>query len=654
MNVHMLFRRWVENRWVNLTAVLAIGVLLRYIHLADIPNGYFHDEAWSAAKAAAIVKGQEPPQVYFAENNGMDALHVYLIALLFQFTGPMALGSRIVSSLAGSLSILATYWAAWELLDGERLRHVLSLVAAFVVATLFALLTTSRSGWLVPSMTLITTASLAALFRARRLAKSHWFIVAGLLAGLDQYTYPTARFLPFAMMFIGALDVWIDRVKRPTILSHYLWLLVASAIVFAPLGYYFVHHPEWLWMRAQQTVDTPTVGAGQNIFRTLAGFSIRGDLDHLHNLPGRPLLDPILSVLFVAGLVICITRRRPAHVILLGWLVIFTLPVLLTEGAPSFRRWTGSMPAQAILIALGIGVIMQYLTRTGVWIRTLALIAVAGLLIASAVWSIATYFGPYATSPGMFWAYDSGIAQVADYIRTRPDTTVFLTPYDRFYEIVTLTLGERQPPIQSFNGLACTVFPETTTYDTEWVVITEKDDRTLPLIRQMFPNHQVVWRLNSPAGSYARAIQVPAGQTAQLELAPSRQANFGGKIRLIGYDLPRSALAGKALRIKIALEDVSPLDRLHKVFVHLWSNDNTVLAQVDRYPCDFSLNEADWRPGDIVLEEYPLPIPPQIAPGQYRVALGIYQSDSGLRLPALETQLAREDSSVILGQIEIK
>jgi len=648
--------RMLENRWASLAMVLAIGVLLRYIHLADIPNGYFHDEAWSAAKAAALIEGQESPQVYFAENNGMDALHVYLIALLLQFTGPMALGSRIVSSLAGSLSILATYWAAWELLDGERLRHILSLAAAFVVATLFASLATSRSGWLVPSMTLITTTSLAALFRARRLNKGRWFIAAGLLAGLDQYTYPSARFLPLAMIFIGALDMWTDQVGRRAIWRHYLWLFIAATIVFAPLGYYFIHHPEWLWMRAQQTVDTPSTDPGQNILRTLAGFSIRGDLDHLHNLPGRPLLDPVLSVFCVAGLAVCIARRRPTHIILLAWLAIFTLPVLLTEGAPSFRRWTGSFPPQAILIALGIGVIMQYLARTSTWVRALGSIAVTGLLVASAAWSIATYFGPYATSPEMFWAYDSGITQVANYIRTRPDAAIFLTPYDRFYEVIALTLSERQPPIQSFNGRACVVFPETTTHDTEWVVITEKDDHTLPLIRETFPTHQVVWRLNSPAGSYARAIQVPAGQTARSALEPGRRANFGGKIQLVGYDLPRSAerAAGETLRIRIALEDVTPLDRLYKVFLHLWSDDNTVLAQADRYPCDYSLNEADWRPGDIVLEEYPLSIPPQIAPGQYRVVLGIYQPDSGSRLPVFESQLAHEDSSVVLGQIEIK
>ena len=49
-----------------------------------MPQGIFHDEAWSAAKAWNLLTGAAPAQLYFPENNGMDALHVYLIALLFQ------------------------------------------------------------------------------------------------------------------------------------------------------------------------------------------------------------------------------------------------------------------------------------------------------------------------------------------------------------------------------------------------------------------------------------------------------------------------------------------------------------------------------------------------------------------------------------------
>ncbi len=654
-----IFRYWVENRWLDLAFVFAVGILLRYVHLAEVPNGYFHDEAWSAAKAAAIVNGEAPPQIYFAENNGMDAAHVYGIALLFQLTGPLAVGSRLISSLAGSLTIPATYWSAWELLAEERHRHGLSLAAAFVVATLFWALTTSRSAWHVASMTLAITLCLAALFRGRRTMRRRWFVVAGLLAGLAQYTYPSARFLPALLALIAVIDLWSAprRAARRAVLIDYLALFAAAATVFAPLGVYFIRNPEWFFVRVQQTIGAPASDLGQNILKTLAGFSIVGDSEGLHNLNGRPALDPILTLFFAAGLVVCVARRHPLHLILIGWLIVFSLPAILTAQAPLLRRWSGILPAEAMIVAIGATSLWQSAREriTLRAIRSFSPMAVAALFTISAGVSIADYFGPYASAPHMFWAYDSGITQVANYIRARPDATIFLTPYDRFYEVVAITLAEaRRAPIQSYNGAACAVFPEITARETEWVVIAEQDDRTLPLMQQLFPAGEIAWQIDSPVGPYARALRVPAGQTARFQLDHRRRADLGGKIRLVGYDLPPGTAAGETLRVTIALKDVAPLGRPHKVFVHLRGPGDSVLAQSDRLPCNFTLNEADWRPGDIVLESYGMSIPAETPPGEYRLVLGLYEVDSGARLPVLESELDHTADGVVLGILEIK
>ena len=652
-------QRWLENRWLGLAIVFAIGVALRTIRLADVPGGIFHDEAWSAVKAMAILNGETSPQVYFAENNGMDAAHVYGVAALFALTGPLAIGSRLVSSLTGSLIVVATYWAAWELFVEERYRHGLSLISAFVVATLFWALTTSRSAWHVPWMALAITLSLAALFRGRRLVRCRWFIVAGLLAGLAQYTYPSARFLPALLLLLAVLDLWNNRPARRTVLLNYLSLVAAAAIVFAPLGVYFARNPEWFFVRAQQTADAASLDIGHNIVKTLAGFSIYGDSEGLHNLNGRPALDAILTIFFIAGLSVCLAKRRAAHLILIAWLIVFSLPVVLTGQAPLFRRWTGILPAQAMLVALG-AVALADLVREHIAPRAgrasrLTPIGVAASLMISAALSVADYFGPYASAPYMFWAYDRGITQVAGYIASRRDTTVFLTPYDRFYEVVAITLAEAgRAPVQSYNGRACAVFPETTTRETEWVVVTEQDNRTLPLMQRLFPAGEIVWQIDSPAGAYARALRVPAGETARLELARHRRADLGGKVRLVGYDLPQSVAAGETLRVTVALEATSPLEQRYKVFVHLRGEDDSVLAQADRLPCNFTLNEADWRPGDIVLEEYALPIAPETGPGIYRVILGVYRPDTNARLPVRSSDLPHTGDGVVLGEIDVK
>jgi hypothetical protein len=655
--LQILFQRWVENQWLSLVTVLAIGLVLRTVFLTTLPDGYFRDEAWTAIKARAILDGRDPVVPYFAENDGVDPANAYMVALLFLLTGPVAAGSRIITSAAASLTLLATYWVASELFADDRRRHVLALTATFVLATLFWALTTSRSTWMVMLMALTATVSVAALWRGRRLKRARWFIVAGISAGLCQYTYLGARVLVILLAVMGTIDLWTRRSQWRTVLAHYLWFAIAAMVVFAPLGWFFIQNSEMLIHHAGQVavLDAPSLTA--NILKTLAAFSIHGDDNVLHNLPGRPALDPILSILFIVGLAVCVARRRSAHTILLAWIVIFSVPMAFSELTPMFRRWVGILPAEAILIAVGAVTLAQIMRDRAPAnrLRTIGPTATATLLILSAGISIATYFGPYASHPDLFYAYDVGITQAARYIATQRDKTIFLTPYDKFYEVVDITLAEaHHSPIQSYNGVACQVFPAVTQRETEWVVITEKDGETLPLIQQLFPAARQVWQLDSPRGVYARALRVPANQTAQLAIEQRHYANLGGKAQLLGFDYKSSIRTGKTLSVTVALQDITPLDQYYKVFVHLVGANDVVLAQDDRLPCSFTLNKADWQPGNIVLEEYHIPIPPDMSRGEYDIALGMYQMDSNVRLPVIESELEHTADSVTLGKIVLK
>jgi len=644
---------WLRSPAVHVLLVMALGVLLRTVALEAVPAGVFHDEAWSAAKAQAIITGAAPAQVYFPENNGMDALHVYVIAAVFAVTGPLALGSRVASVLAGVLTILATYWAAREWSPAGLPRHGLALTAAFVMAAMFGAIALSRSGWHAMSMALFATLGLAALLRARRTRRARWYALSGTLLGLAQYTYPSARVVPILIGLVLAIDLWRGRQQRRSILRHYAALFAAALIVFAPLGVFFVQHPEWLIARAQQTTGSLTVGQGA--LNTALGFVLRGDPDDLHNLPGRPLFDPLLAAAFVAGLLVAVARHRTDYVVLLMALAALSLPAAITDLAPLTRRWVGAMPLAALLAALGVVTMWQFVAaRLVARRRWLASAAGAGLLAISAAWSTADYFGAYAANPQLFWAYDRGITAVADYIAARPDARIFLTPYDRFYEVIDLTLAQaRRASIQSYNGAACALLPARTTQVTDWVVVDEKDQRTLPRLARYFPAGRVVWAIESPVGSYAQALQVPAGQMPQLALGHTAAVDFGGRIKLIGFDLPNPVEAGGTLKLQLALQNVSPLDRLYKIFVHVRDASGRVLAQDDRAPCDFSLNEADWRPGDILLQDFDVTLPPAMAAGSYPVIVGLYEPESSARLPVVAADQDHTEDSVTIGLITI-
>jgi 4-amino-4-deoxy-L-arabinose transferase-like glycosyltransferase len=647
--------RWLSNHWLHLSVIVLVAGVLRFVNISTMPQGLFHDEAWSGAKALGILDGTVPVQVYFPENNGMDALHVYLIALLFKFTGPLALGSRIVSALMGTLTVLATYWLAWELPADERKRHTAALIAALVYGVLFTAIATARSGWHAPSFALLATLCLAALMRARRLGSRRWFIAVGVLAGLAQYTYPSARLLPVWLIVIALLDLIMQRVKRRQVFMGYALAAIVALMVFLPLGLYFAQNPQWLFERAGQT--SSQIDLGQNLVKTIIAFVVRGSAENLHNLPGRPLLDPVLGIFFLIGLSVCVIKHRAAQLIVLSGVLILSLAVVLTEAAPLTRRWTAVFPLVAIVVAIGFVTVMGWMTlrwptQRGRWA---AAVLAGTVIMCGAGWSIADYVGPYAANPQLFWEYDSGITQVADHLSSQPATRFFLTPYDRFYEVIMLKQAEQpREPIQSYNGQACALFPARTEGVTEWVVITEKDQRTLPLLKQIYPAGQIVWRLNSPVGSYARAWQVPAGETARFQLDRTVAANFGDRAQLIGVDLPAEAKPGDTLQLRLAFENRQVFDQPYKIFVHVRGPDNAVLAQADRVLCDTSLNAADWRAGDILLDEYELALPADLPPGEYPVVVGFYQEATGTRLPVMAADLEHAEDSVTIGTLSVR
>jgi 4-amino-4-deoxy-L-arabinose transferase-like glycosyltransferase len=647
--------RWLGNHWLHLGAVLLFAGVLRFVNLATVPQGIFHDEAWSAAKAWNLLTGAAQAQLYFPENNGMDALHIYLIALLFKFTGPLALGSRIVSALMGTLTVLATYWLAWELPADDRKRYLAAIVAALIYSVMFTAIATARSGWHAPSFALLATVCLAALMRGRRVGRTRWFMLAGVTAGVAQYTYPSARFLPLWLMVIAFLDVALQHGRRRAVLIDYALAALAAVIVFLPLGLYFIQNPQWFIERAAQT--SVAIDVGQNIAITILGFVARGSAENLHNLPWRPLLDPVLGAFFVIGLSVCVIKRRAAQLILLSGVVILSLAVILTDAPPLTRRWTAVFPLVAIMTSIGLVVVMSWISawRPKPRGKVLAALLACGVILIGAGWSIADYFGPYASNPKLFWEYDSGMTQVADHMRGQPDKKFFLTPYDRFYEVVSLTLAEQpREPIQSYNGMACALFPAKTDRVTEWLVINEKDQRTLPLLKQIYPEGQIVWSLDSPVGAYARAWQVPAGETAHFQIDQPVTVNFGDRAQLIGLELPDEAKPGEIVKLRLALENRQVLDQPYKVFVHLRGPANEVVAQADRALCDATLNEADWRPGDILVDEYELIVPEGTPPGDYPVVIGLYQEASGARLPVVAAEVEHDGDSVTIGTLRIR
>jgi hypothetical protein len=110
--------------------------------------------------------------------------------------------------------------------------------------------------------------------------------------------------------------------------------------------------------------------------------------------------------------------------------------------------------------------------------------------------------------------------------------------------------------------------------------------------------------------------------------------NFGEQIALIGYDVPETLRPGEEMDVTLYWRAWQPLSINYQVFVHLLAEDGFLPVQSDKLnPGDFPTRR--WPMDKYVRDEHSLTIPADLAPGMYRLSVGLWVAAEGWRLPLL-------------------
>jgi 4-amino-4-deoxy-L-arabinose transferase-like glycosyltransferase len=376
-----------------LIGVILIAAILRLAGLGRIPPGLYRDEAFYGLDAVNVLRGQHA--IYFPANNGREPMFIYLLAASIGALGRTPFALRLPAALISLLTVPATFLMARELF-GKRVGLLSAAVLAVTLwpvhlahvgyrvglLPLFAALTVWQvaKAWRVyqachsepprgeESLSFKAETLRACPERSRRVAQGdtsvrHW-IAAGVLYGLSFYTYLAARFTPLVIAAF-AICIWFAHPRERTSLRKAVAPFVLSAlIVVAPLAIYALGHWDIFMGRGGQvTIFNPGIG-GPHPWLTLAGnvaraagmFFWRGDFSARQNLPYRPVFDPVMSVFFLAGVVIASVRarREAASALALIWMVVMLLPTILAEDTPHFLRAVGVLPVVVVLPALAL------------------------------------------------------------------------------------------------------------------------------------------------------------------------------------------------------------------------------------------------------------------------------------------------------------
>ena len=145
-------------------------------------------------------------------------------------------------------------------------------------------------------------------------------------------------------------------------------------------------------------------------------------------------------------------------------------------------------------------------------------------------------------------------------------------------------------------------------------------------------------------------------ETSLPKLSHPLLAEFGSAIELVGYQMGEgSPDRGEVVDLALCWRARQVPSTSYYVFVHLVRvDDGTIEGQLDRIPVDWLRPTDGWRKGEVLTDQYLLPIPSDLAPGSYQVYVGMYERETWLRLPITYQGERQPDDQLLLTTLDYK
>jgi len=447
----------VQKRFVGiavLLCILAIASFFRLWELESIPPGLYPDEAVNANTAVQSLETGSF-RVFYPENHGREGLYMNLIALSFSVFGISIWSFKIISALAGIITVWGQYLVTKEIFSWLKFRtqaHIIALFSSFFLAISFWHINFSRIGFRGILTPLVLVFSSYFILRGLRTKNILHFIIAGLIYGVGFHTYISFRASVFLFAFAAMWWLLIAIFKKQTTRYLLSWALLTFAVFFIafPIIIYFLGHPEDFISRAVGVSifqhSSPLTAFGESLIKHLGMFHFYGDPNWRHNFSGAPVLSLIPGLLFLIGIIFAgkelfnsgksIFLRKfqteqskvfGIYMFLFVWLFALLLPGILTfEGIPHALRTIGAIPPAYIFTALGGYLILSRITGLTnhrkilhLSVPVLLIIFFAGMLVTE-TWH--RYFVAWAGHPKVEEAFTRRFVDVGNYLNSLPES----------------------------------------------------------------------------------------------------------------------------------------------------------------------------------------------------------------------------------------
>jgi hypothetical protein len=86
------------------------------------------------------------------------------------------------------------------------------------------------------------------------------------------------------------------------------------------------------------------------------------------------------------------------------------------------------------------------------------------------------------------------------------------------------------------------------------------------------------------------------------------------------------------VRLRLTWQALSLISEPYKVFIHIYEGDH-ILAQHDGQPVGELRPTTTWQVGESIVDQFAIQLPPDAAPANYQLRIGVYNLNTQERLP---------------------
>ena len=455
-------RSHVENRGYSVSLLLllifAVALALRFFQLDTLPFGLWRDESRHGLIAIRMLEDPAYRPIYIASGGvNMPALGFYPFALAIKLWGIHSWSMRPMTALAGALTIFPLYGFAARLSGQRRI----GLLAAALLAFSSWHITLSRFSFPSVFEPLLTLSGLWLMLHALELgtserrgdnatehAKNRFLpllaaVGAGGFLGLAMQNYHTGRVVPVVAGVLALLLLLRNLHAWRRWFGSVVLMGVGFALALAPLTLYVLNNPAAFNSRVSKVFllgeearqgRPPLAVLDDSIGGHALMFNVRGDSNGRHHAPGRPMLDAITGLGFLAGCAVLLRRGGTMRFFLAAALAIGLLPSLLAVEYPHAMRSIGAVVFACTIAAIGLAEIANSWgtllrsssdrqfshkgTEKKQWLTPRLASAVApALLLAALALNTWTYFVAMPSNPAVWLSFYPIHTQVGDYVR---------------------------------------------------------------------------------------------------------------------------------------------------------------------------------------------------------------------------------------------